>query len=102
MRRTITINKNGCVHYGNRAVGYPTDLLRKSFKLKNNKRYSIIIVKGTQYQIYRTMKTLYGITDVTTKWTPEFMGVVCKNAFDKLFFKADGRKRYDITIVEKK
>ena len=94
MKRTIKL-KHDYVYYGNEKRGYLVSGILHRFGFERDGRYVITIVKGTRFTFpkYPHRKELYSLKEKGKR-----LGVICVSQFDRLFFKPDGRKRYDITV----
>jgi len=93
MKRTITLEDDYAV-YGNRKIGYLVSNIRLCFGLKNNRKYKIIIVEGTEFSICKDSRD-YTIWDKN-----QYLGMICRKKFEKLFFTFDVNKKYDIIVEE--
>ena len=97
MKRTIQVNGYGACCYENEELGYLVSTLLDHFNMYNGK-YSITIVPGKKYKITGNNNNCYNeYYGIFTK-EKEYAGIVCKEAFNKLFFIPDETKRYDIIV----
>ena len=93
MKRTIEM-RGETAFYGNREIGYIVQDLRHHFGLVAWFRYRITITKGSEYRIKQHSDAGY----YKIVQNNRDRGRVCSSAFERLFFKPDGRKRYDIKV----
>ena len=96
MKRTIEVKWGSELYYGNRLISWLTPSIRLGFGIKGG-RYKITIVKGKEYR-FETWGNVYVVRNQSSKPC----GRICRNIFNKFFFKPDGRKRYDITVKKVK
>ena len=93
MRRTVEI-RNGYIYYGGMRLGWLMKKVRLYFNLPRNGRVAITIKKGSFYKIMTD-----GNGDISFHHKNEGrVGYICVKRFQRLFFRPDGRKRYDITV----
>ena len=97
MKRTIEVKDYDQIYYGGKYISWLTPSIRVGFNIIQESRYKITITKGKEYRFKAGSNTY----DVLNK-SGEAYGGVCKHLFAKLFFKPDGRSRYDITVKQVK
>jgi hypothetical protein len=97
MIRTIAI-KQSEVFYKKVNYGFPSRQTIATFDLKRNGVYQITVVEGKGYK-FRS-----GYCDVFYEvfLDGEFAFLVCKEAFDTIFFTPDCDKTYNITVKKVK
>ena len=103
MKRIIDMSGAYLCHKGS-SIGMLVDTIRKHFKLKSGHNYEITIIEGKKYifKIHEGSMSMY--YDVYRKCFlfNDYVGLVCKEEFDNLFFVPDLKKRYDITVKKVK
>ncbi len=97
MKRTIVVKYIDQVYYRGRHISWLTPSIRIGFNIITEGKYEIAITKGKEYR-FRAGSNTYNVCNKSG----ESYGGVCKRLFAKLFFKPDGRKRYDITVKKVK
>lgn len=96
MRRKIKM-KNGRAYFEGSFIGEPTYSIKHSFGLASNGFYNITIVKGTSFKINDgAYYHIYDANKINNR--RRHRGVICKKAFEQLFFKPDLDKKYDVTV----
>lgn len=95
MKKTRTIEMRGdCVYYRGVHVDYPTYSIRNYFGLPHNGKVKIAVKEKGPYRfVHKTPDTFYRIKEGSTN-----VGAICCEEFERLFFKPDGRKSYDIIV----
>lgn len=97
MKRTIKIDSGRHYFYKGKDRGYITLSTMKRFGLTEGK-YTISITEGDEYRFELSWcLPWYTIYKNGAKFDS-----ICAELFDQLFFKPDGRKRYNITVQRKK
>ena len=97
MKKTRTIEMiHNCAFYRDVHRGYVVTGIRRHFKLPRHGKVKIIIKKGGPYRFTpRYMSSLIEIHKDSL-----YVGVVCGEGFESLFFKPDECKSYSITVKE--
>ncbi len=97
MKKTRTIKMIcDCAHYRGVYRGYVTTGTRNHFKLPYNGKVRITIKEEGPYKFAsRHMSSLIEIRKDSS-----YIGIVCREEFERLFFKPDEHKSYDITVKE--
>ena len=94
MKRTITINRTGRYFYRGVERGYITIHSRVQWNLKKG-TYRITVAEGGKYR-FKLNKPSFAWYDIYEN--DNFFDRLCCDLFDELFFKPDGRKKYNITV----
>ena len=95
MKKTRTVEiRNGSVYYRGIKKGYLVISLRKHFGIPHNGRVRITVKEKGPYKFKSDRcPVTYDIYK-----TSGYISLVCCKEFKQLFFKTNGRKRYDIII----
>ena len=97
MKKTRTLEmRNGSVYYRGIKVGALMWILKTNFGLNPDGKVKITIKEKGLYQIRPHI--YYPSLYVLNKKGIGKIGCICIKQFDQLFFKPDGRKRYDIIV----
>jgi len=96
MKRTIKMKQNH-IYYGNRNLGYVVMGIRERFGLWNAGKYVLTIIKGTQFEFCNRKDGYYTLFEGYRR-----IGIVCVGHFSRLFFRPNGKKKYDIIVERKK
>lgn len=94
MKRTIEVRDMTEIYHRNKDLGFLFSDMLEWFGVKANGKYRVTITKGTDYKIKEDER---GFFDISV--AGKDIGFVCTDIFTKLFFKPDGRKRYDIKVT---
>ena len=105
MKRTIEV-RYGWAYYRGQTLGTLCENIRNHFNMAfcGTEHYKISVRDGGRYRISRyyykaqDASEIYYYINLGNGMGLKHAGVVCQIAFTKLFFKPDGRKRYDITV----
>ncbi len=99
MKKTRTIEMiYNCAHYRDVNRGYVTTGTRNHFKLPYNGKVRITIKEEGPYTFTpRHMSSMIEIHKDSS-----YISIVCGEEFERLFFKPDEYKSYDITVKELK
>ncbi|HDY90057.1 MAG TPA: hypothetical protein ENH82_18290 [bacterium] len=95
--RTLEIRKGG-VYYRGQHRGTLTCFIKDYFKLPYSGKVQITIGEEGPY----TFKLIFNNTLYEVGKDSQYIGVVCGKEFERLFFKPDGDKGYDIIVKEVK
>ena len=95
MKKTRTLKiRHGRVYYRGVCKGIFAPSLREHFGLSQFGKVRITIEEEGPYRFKLPLDdSLYEIHK-----NSEYISVVCCDVFERLFFKPDGRKSYDITV----
>ncbi len=93
--RTLEIRK-GRVYYRGKYRGTLTYFIRDYFKLPYFGKPRITIREEGPY----TFKFVFNSVFYEMSKDSQYIGIVCKEEFERLFFKPDGDKGYDIIVKE--
>ena len=98
MRRKIEM-KNGRLYFKGSYIGEPTTSTRHAFGLTSNGFYNITITEGTMFRatIDPSFYNIY-VGDRGYK----FVGSMCRNAFEQIFFKLEPKQTYDVIVKKVK
>ena len=103
MKRIIDMSGHYLYHEGSR-LGLIVRAISNHFTLRAGYDYEVTIVEGKKYifKIHEGSMSMY--YDVYRKCFlfNDYVGLVCKEEFDNLFFVPDLKKRYDITVEKVK
>ncbi len=117
MKRTIEM-KGMYVYYRGKCLDWVLSTVTEHFELGEEGKYIVTIVEGNQYQIINDPGQIVDNPDdielyaIIVEGDIELYAIiveggtgyerifVCRKHFDKLFFKPDFDKRYDITVKE--
>ena len=103
MKRTIEVKRDAesrqpYAYYGGKQRGYIAITIQKRFGIQAEGRYRITVTEGREFEpINADCSCCFCIQD-----EHGIYGKICRTEFAKLFFKPDGRKRYDITVKKVK
>lgn len=94
MRRTVEMRQEN-IYYRGKKVDYLAEYIRNHFNITNSRvyKYVITIVEGTEYNFRNFSLEYFGLHIGNS-----FIGVICKEYFEKVFFRPDPKKRYNITV----
>lgn len=101
---TATIKiQNSNAYYEGVKLGFLTACLIDHFKLKNGEEYVITITEGRGYKINGDKEAYYHFYKTTKilRFFPGFtkyVGLICKQHFNNLFFVPNSKKRYSISV----
>ncbi len=98
MKRTIEVD-NYKMYYRGKEYAYLNDLLCTHLKIRDG-RFVITVNLGKNYHFGVAQKIHTEDRRDRNIFDKDgiLCGFVCEKLFTKLFFKPDGRKRYDITV----
>ncbi len=92
-RRTIKI-RDCLVYYRGKSRGILTCSIREHFRLSQFGKVRITIEEKGPYKFKPSCNdTLYELYKDS-----KYAGVICREQFERLFFRPDGRKSYSITV----
>lgn len=95
MRRTIEIKREDA-YYRGQELGWLNCVIQKRFGFANGNRYAVTIKEGSRYRFEYSATGYNWLIERVSDGL--YMGLVCVDTFSELFFKPDGRKRYDIIV----
>ena len=95
--RTIEMNDSGA-YYRGAFIGYIVGSIKKHFGLPHDGKVRIIIGGEGPYRF--TLCHMSGMYEIHKD--SEYIGVVCSEEFERLFFKPHPDKGYDIIVKEVK
>ncbi len=99
MKKTRTIEMiYNCVHYHNVHRGYVTTSIRNYFKLPYSGKVRITIEEKGPYRFTPRYKSSL----IEVHKDSRYIGIVCGEEFESLFFKPNGDKGYSITVKKVK
>ncbi len=103
MKRTITM-KYAAAYYGGKRIDYVMLNVRTYFKLRDSETHkyviTIVLAKDGEYRLVTDYEGSYNIWQIygDDMENDTFIGSICTRYFRKLFFTADQRRRYNITV----
>ena len=108
MKKIIRV-EDARVHYKDQYFGSLTWTIMSVFDMREAGEYEITIEEGSKYTFYMldyymkfgNKKRYYYIGEREQEYD-KFVSIVCRKAFDKIFFIPEKDKRYDITIKKVK
>ena len=99
MKKTRTIEMIcNCAHYRGVYRGYVTMGIRNHFKLPRHGKVRITIKEEGPYKL----ASFHAPSVIEIRKDSSFIGIVCREEFERLFFKPDEYKSYDIIVKEVK
>ena len=87
-------------YYRGKSIGAPSRHTKLHFGLVKNGKFAITIVEGNCYS-FEAGNEFYDIM-LDNGGVEQFISLVCKVYFNKLFFTPQKNKKYDITVKEVK
>ena len=102
MEQTIKIQSDNAYYKGVK-LGFLVNCIINHFRLENGEEYVITITEGRGYRISGDKEEYYNFYKETKilRFFPslsKYVGLVCKQHFNNLFFVPDPKKRYNITV----
>jgi formylmethanofuran dehydrogenase subunit E len=108
MRRTIEM-KGEYAYYRGKRLDYLLSTVIQHFNFEDSGKHVVTIVEGTKYRIILDPDQMVSNSDDIELYA--FLPVggtgyerlyICREYFDKIFFKPDSNKTYDITVKKVK
>ncbi len=99
MKKTRTIEmKSSRAYYRSAFIGYIVNSIKEHFGLPRDGKARIIIGEEGPYRF--TLCHMSGMYEIHKH--SEYIGIVCGGEFERLFFRPDDDKGYDIIVKEVK
>ena len=98
MQRTIVKDVSSWISYNKRNIGVINKKIQKLFKIRYSGKYLIKIVEGKGYMFVSELHNLHDYVYHIYNSNDVHMGYVCAEEFDKLFFRPDLNREYNITV----
>jgi len=99
MKKTRTIEmKSSRAYYRSAFIGYIVNSIKEHFGLPRDGKARIIIGEEGPY----TFKLIFSNAFYEVCKHSKYIGVVCGEEFERLFFKPVGHRGYDIIVKEVK
>ena len=93
MKRTIEV-KNEEAYYRGNNIGYMASNIRKFFRLDNSRTYKYVITITEDGVFGFSPDAIYYVV----RQYGQHVGIICRDSFDKLFFKPEVGMKYNITV----